>query len=123
MEQKTTGFASPAQGYEEQSIDLNRLLIRNPPATYFYRLAGSDMETLKLPQGSLLILDRSIIPAPNSFVLIRHEGEFLCRQIQKQKGKILFTDGIKSFYPTPNDTAVLGTITAYIKEFNNDISH
>jgi hypothetical protein len=30
MEMKTTGFASPAQGYEEQTIDLNRLLIRNP---------------------------------------------------------------------------------------------
>jgi len=123
MEQKTTGFASPALGYEEQGIDLNRLLIRNPPATYFIRLVSNDMETLKLPQGSLLIVDRSIDPVPNSFVLLRHEGEFLCRQLLKQKGKILFTDGIKSFYPTQNDTAILGTVTAYIKEFNNDISH
>jgi len=123
MEIKMTGFASPAQGYEEQSIDLNKLLIKNPPATFFLRLASKDMETLKLPQGSLLILDRSIVPVPNSFVLLIHEGEFLCRQIIKENGKILFTDGVKSFSPTPNDTAVLGTITAYIMEFNNDIPH
>jgi hypothetical protein len=30
--EKTTGFASPAQGYEDTAIDLNRLLIRNAPA-------------------------------------------------------------------------------------------
>jgi hypothetical protein len=33
MGQKTSGFASPAQGYEDSAIDLNGLLIRNPPAT------------------------------------------------------------------------------------------
>jgi len=123
MEQKTTGFASPAQGYEEKNIDLNKLLIKNPPATYFCRLETDSMKELGLPQGSLLILDRSIIPVPNSFVILLHEGEFLCRQLIKEKGKTLFTDGIKTFSPTQNDTAILGTITAYIKEFNNDISH
>jgi hypothetical protein len=36
MNNKTTGFASPSQGYEEQNIDLNRLLIHNPlPPTFF----------------------------------------------------------------------------------------
>jgi len=123
MEQKTTGFASPAQGYEEQGIDLNKLLIKNPPATYFGRLGTDSMKDLGLPQGSLLIIDRSIIPVPNSFVILLHEGEFLCRLLQKQKGKTLFTDGKTSFYPTPNDTEIFGTITAYIKEYNNGISH
>jgi len=42
MEVKTTGLASPAQGYEEQGIDLNRLLVRNPAATYFMRLDTGD---------------------------------------------------------------------------------
>jgi len=123
MEIKTTGFASPAQGYEEKGIDLNRLLIKNPPATFFLRLQTADMEILGLPQGSLLVLDRSKIPLPNSFVLLIHEGEFLCRQLIEENGKILFTDGTKKIYPTQNDTAILGTITAYIKEFYNDLPH
>jgi len=38
METKATGFAAPTQGYEEQNIDLNSLLIQNPSATYFGRL-------------------------------------------------------------------------------------
>jgi hypothetical protein len=54
MPEKTTGFASPAQGYEEQTIDLNRLLIRNPPATIYVRLDSSDMEALGLMNGTFL---------------------------------------------------------------------
>jgi len=63
MPEKTTGFASPAQGYEEEGIDLNRLLIRNPPATIYARLGSSDMEYLGLVKGTLLVVDRSITPS------------------------------------------------------------
>jgi len=120
MEQRTTGFASPAQGYEEQGIDLNRLLIHTPPATYFCRLETDSMEALGLPQGSLLIVDRSINPIPNSFVMIRHEGEFLCRQLRKQKGKTVFTNGITTIYPTPDDTEIIGVITTSIQTYKTE---
>jgi hypothetical protein len=43
MAKRTTGFASPAQGYEAKGIDLNSLIIQNPPATLFMGLASSDM--------------------------------------------------------------------------------
>jgi DNA polymerase V len=115
MEQKTTGFASPAQGYEEETIDLNRLLIHNPPATYFGRLETDGMKTFGIPKGSLLIVDRSVSPFPNSFVLIRHEGEFLCRMLIKEKGKTAFTDGETFITPTPGETEIIGVITASIK--------
>jgi len=123
MELKTTGFASPAQGYEEEGIDLNRLLIHNPPATYLGRLETNSMEALGLPQGSLLIVDRSINPYPYSFVLIRHEGEFLCRQLLKYEGKTVFTDGKTYILPTAGETEIIGTITASIKEYTNDNAH
>jgi len=123
MELKTTGFASPAQGYEEEGIDLNRLLIHNPSATYFGRLETNSMEALGLPQGSLLIVDRSINPCPYSFVLIRHEGEFLCRQLLKYEGKTVFTDGKTCILPTTGETEIMGVITAFIKECANANAH
>ena len=116
---KTTGFASPAQGYEEQGIDLNRILIRNPPATYFLRLETSEMADLGLPFGSLLIVDRSKEPVPNSFALIRHEGQFLCRLFIKQNNKPIFTNGKDAFCPIPGDTEIIGVVTASIKEFHH----
>ena len=119
MDAKTTGFASPAQGYEEQGIDLNRLLIRNPPATYFLRLETSDMASLGLPRGSLLVVDRSIDPAPNQYVWIRHEDQFLCRLLIIDGGKPVFTDGNTIIVPIPDETEVFGTVVASIQAYDN----
>ena len=117
-ETKATGFASPAQGYEEQGIDLNRLLIQNPAATYFVRMESGDMKELGLPQGSLLIVDRSKAHALNSFVLLRHEDQFLCRLLAKKNGKTVFTDGTTDIRPIPGETEIIGTITASIQTYD-----
>jgi DNA polymerase V len=119
MNGKTTGFASPAQGYEATPIDLNRLLITNPPATYFFRLESSDMATCGLPKGALLVVDRSKNPKPNNLVLIRHEGEFLCRQLVTLNGNPIFTNGENELTPIENDTELIGVITFSIKEYDN----
>ena len=36
-----TGFPSPAQGYEQNTIDLNTALIRHPSATVFMKIDSS----------------------------------------------------------------------------------
>ena len=123
MPEKTTGFASPAQGYEEQTIDLNRLLIRNPPATIYVRLDSSDMEALGLVRDTLLVIDRSITPTANALVMLRHEGRFLCRLLVKKRGKMSFTDGKDEIYPIEDETEIIGTVTAAIRFYNNDNAH
>ena len=116
MNTKATGFASPAQGYEEEGIDLNRLLIRNPPATYFFRLDSGDMAALGLSRGSLLVVDCSKAPALNDYAILRHEGQFLCRQYQASlmSGSIVFTNGKEYISPIPGETEIFGTVTASI---------
>jgi DNA polymerase V len=121
MSQKTTGFASPAQGYEEEGIDLNRLLIRNPPATIFVRLDSGDLEALGLARGVILIVDRSIVPAANALVMLRHEGQFLCRLLTFKGGKAEFTNGKDRFNPIDDETEIIGTVTAAINTY--DIPH
>jgi DNA polymerase V len=117
MNNKTTGFASPSQGYEEQNIDLNRLLVRNPPATYFYRMETGDMAAYGVANGSLLIVDRSITPTADTLVLIRHEAQFYCRLMVETNGKTEFTNGTSTITPTPDDTEIIGVITYAIKNF------
>ena len=38
-----TGFSTPADEYMERGIDLNEQLIRNKPATFFFRMNGDAM--------------------------------------------------------------------------------
>ena len=123
MPEKTTGFASPAQGYEEEGIDLNRLLIRNPPATIYARIDSSDMEGLGLVKGTLLVIDRSITPSKNALAMLRHEGRFLCRLLTNKKGKLAFTNGKEELDPIEDETEIIGTVTAAIRFYNNDNAH
>jgi len=85
---RTTGFAAPTQGYEENWIDLNRLLVRNPSCTHYMWLDISDMEHLGLPKGTLLIVDRSVKPTPNHIVLFCHEGHYLCHLMIKSNKRL-----------------------------------
>jgi len=123
MPEKTTGFASPAQGYEEEGIDLNRLLIRNPPATIYVRLDSSDMEDLGLVKGTLLVIDRSLTPSKNALAMLRHEGRFLCRLLTMKGGKAAFTDGKTDFNPIEDETEIIGTVTAAIRIYTCDNAH
>ena len=119
MDKKATGFASPTQGYEEQGIDLNQLLIKNPPATYFGRLETSDMEQYGLIRGTILIVDRSKNPLPDNFVLLRHDGQFLCRKMAQTHNGVFFTNGETAIYPILGETEILGVVTASITTYDD----
>jgi DNA polymerase V len=119
---KTTGFASPAQGYEEKGIDLNELLIKHPAATFFFRMGSDDMLDLGLQKGALLVVDRSKNAEPNDFVTIVHEGQFLCRQLVIHNGEKVFTDGQCYIKPIVDDTELIGVVTACIHVFGYDFT-
>jgi len=120
---KTTGFASPAQGYEETNIDLNAFLIQNPSATYLFKLDSSDMADLGLPKGALLIVDRSKKPRFNQLAIIRHEGQFLCRLMVNRNRQKAFTNGVSEIIPISDETEIVGAVTASIQVYNHDLSH
>ena len=120
---KANGFASPAQGYEDNGIDLNALLVRQPASTYFFRLAGGDMAELGLPKGALLVVDRSRKPLINNFVIIRYEGRFLCRLMVQEDGYTIFTNGVSDIMPVIDDTEVIGVVTASVQIYDYDLSH
>ena len=113
---KANGFASPAQGYEDNGIDLNTLLVRQPASTYFFRMDSVDMAELGLPRGALLVVDRSRKPLINNFVIIRYEGKFLCRMMIQENGYTIFTNGASDIMPVIDDTEVIGVVTASIQD-------
>jgi len=115
---KVTGFASPAQGYEEAGIDLNTVLIKHPSSTFLFRLESADMEKLGLPKGALLVVDLSLKPCINQFAILRHEGMVLCRRMENRNQQIVFTNGFTDIRPIPDETEVIGAVTSYIQIYN-----
>jgi DNA polymerase V len=54
------GFLSPADDYLEDGRDLNRLLVRNAAATFFYTVSGESMDRAGILDGDKVIVDRSL---------------------------------------------------------------
>ena len=77
---EAVGFPSPAADYTELGISLDRSLIEHPEATFFFRAAGSAMEEAGIFDGDLLVVDRSITPAPGHLVVAVADGEFVIRR-------------------------------------------
>jgi DNA polymerase V len=51
-----TGFGAAADDYAERGIDLNEQLIKNKPATFFFRMKGDAMEGVGIFNGDIIIV-------------------------------------------------------------------
>jgi DNA polymerase V len=111
---KETGFPSPAQGYEAQTIDLNATLIPNPPATFFMRSISSDMAKYGIMNGALLIVDRSVTPKNGSIAVILYDNEFLCWEMRIKNRRVSFTNGSKDI--EGGDIEIFGIVRTAINQ-------
>jgi DNA polymerase V len=91
------GFPSPAQGYEDDPLDLNQLCIKHPAATYFARMTGDSLIEAGMYDGDILIVDRSLKVVPNAYVVASIDGEFTCKQYQKDPPRL---EPRNTAYPT-----------------------
>jgi len=82
------GFPSPAADYEENQLDLNTHLIKNPAATFFVRVSGDSMIGAGIHDGDLLIVDRAIDPKDKNVVIAVIDGELTVKRIRIRRQKI-----------------------------------
>ena len=118
-------FPSPAQDYEQGDLDLNTHLIKNAPATFFYRVGKSydSMIDAGIFPNALLIVDRSITPRSSDFVVAVVEGEEVVKQLYKWRNVLeLRSQNEKKNYPPivfkeGDELVIEGVVTSSVNEF------
>jgi len=75
------GFPSPAEDYIERSLDLNELMIANPAATYFIRVAGESMTGAGINHDDIVVVDRSVPPTSGRIVIAVINGELTIKRL------------------------------------------
>ena len=85
----SAGFLSPAADYEENKLDMNKHLIKNPAATFFVKASGDSMIGAGIHNGDLLVVDRSLEPKDKSVVIAVVSGEFTVKRLRISKRKII----------------------------------
>jgi len=77
------GFPSPAMDYMEDRIDLNKILVQHPLATFVVECTGDSMINAFIPPMAKLVVDRSLIAQDNDIVLAVVNGEFTVKFLSK----------------------------------------
>jgi DNA polymerase V len=113
-EVQATGMASPAQGYEGKTLDFNRLLVKNPSATFVMRMESDDMAGKGIPAGSMLVVDRAIEPRSGALVVLAYGGRFLCREMRREGQKAIFSNGRREIVLSPREFELFGAVRAVI---------
>lgn len=113
------GFPSPADDFAFESIDLNKIIIKHPDATFYARVKGQSM-TSDFEEGDLLVIDRSIAWTDNKIALCFIDGEFTLKRI-KMEGDKCFLVPSNSDFPIieakdDSEVVVWGVVTYSIKK-------
>jgi len=79
------GFASPAADYTNETIDINRLIVKNKDYTFFAKIEGTSMIDACLYDGDIVVIDRSLEPKDNDKVVVFVDGEFTIKFVSVDK--------------------------------------
>ena len=69
------GFPSPADDFLDGELDLTRILVKNKPATFLWRVTGSSMRDVGIFDGDVVVVDRSVKPKDGVVVVAVINGE------------------------------------------------
>lgn len=83
------GFPSPAEDFQDGTLDLNGYLVRNPLATFLYRAQGNSMIEAGIVSGDVLVVDRSVQPQDGDIVLAQWEGNApVCKVLRLRRDRL-----------------------------------
>ncbi len=84
----TNGATTAADNFAQSDFDLNKQLIRNKTATFFFRMNSDAMIGAGIFNGDTLVVDRSITNVNGKVVIAVLNGEMMVRRLEKLFNKI-----------------------------------
>ncbi len=113
------GFPSPAENHMENTMDLNKALVKNPSSTFYARVKGESMINDGVDDGDLLVIDRSVEPYGNCLAVCFLDGEFTLKKVRLDGDDLLLIPANEKFKPIrvkkDNDFYVWGVVRYLIK--------
>ena len=117
------GFPSPAEDLGYQRIDLTKVLIVHPQATYLLRAKGNSMMGAGIFDNDILVVDRAIKPRHNHIVIAIVDGDFTVKRLYMFDGQTKLMASNPAFpdiLPIEGQTVeVWGVVTSSVTQFTS----
>ena len=115
------GFPSPAEDFAVERLDIAKLLIKHPQATYFWRVRGYSMQGAGIDDGDLICVDKALRPRHGSIVLAIVDNECTVKRLYQRAGRMKLRAENPTFadiVPRDGQTIeVWGVVTGCVKLF------
>lgn len=113
------GFPSPADDLGGERIDLNKMLIKHPLATYTMQVRGASMREAGIDDGDIVIVDKAVRACHGHVVVAVVDNEFTVKRLWK-RGANIKLQAANPTYPDiqPKDgqtVTVWGVVTTCLK--------
>ena len=113
----SAGFPSPADDYIEGKLDLNELMVPNPAATFFVRVAGDSMIGAGIHHNDILVVDRSLEPTSGKVVIAVVNNELTVKRLVKNGGDICLkaeSPDYPDIHMTEGNTCEIWGVVAFV---------
>ena len=115
------GFPSPADDYLENRIDLNELLIQNPPATFIAKVTGESMRDVGIHDGDYVVVNRAAEWSDGSIVVAIIHQEFTLKRIRRTGSRVFLVPENTDFpaieVTEESDCEVWGCVTGSFRNY------
>ena len=119
----SAGFPSPAADYEDQRLDINEYLVRNPVSTFFFSVEGDSMEGAEIFAGDILVVDKSIRPRHGQIVVAFVDGQRLVKRLYRRDGRVALLAENPRYQPLEihedQELVVWGVVVGKFKRFGS----
>jgi len=116
------GFPSPAEPYAENPLDLNELMVRNAPATFYVRVSGDSMTGAGILSGDILVVDKSLQARGDDIVVASVNGEFTVKFLRRRGAKVSLEAAHPAYKPivfsSEMELQVWGVATGLVRKFS-----
>jgi len=113
------GFASPADDFVEEYLNLNDLLVKREEATFFVRVEGRSMINAGIYPNDILIVDRSLEAKHRSIIIAVLDGEVTVKRLYNQNNKVYLKAENPDCMDIPinGELHIWGVVTSVIHRF------
>ncbi len=117
----SAGFPSPADDHIDRKLDLNELLIQNPAATFFVRVAGDSMRDAGINHNDILVVDRSLEATSGKIIIGIVNGDLTVKRLVRNETSCKLVAENPDYPPVEitkdTDFSVWGVVTSVIHQF------
>lgn len=113
------GFPTMAEGYTDNNVSFDEMLIKKPYSTFSVTVIGDSMIEAGICEGDIVVVEKGERAKDGDIVVANIDGDFTLKYYRCKTGKI-YLEPANSNYPIlepQNELTIVGIVTGLVRKY------